>query len=357
MYEYDGAGRRVTKTANGNTTVYVYDGAGQLAAEYGGAAGVGTQYLTADALGSTRLVTDSAGAVVRSYDYLPFGEELRAGTAGRDSTFPPASPPAPDNATGIKAGFTGKERDAETGLDYFGARYFSGAQGRFTSSDQPLIDQDAKFPQSWNLYSYVRNNPLKYTDPNGEDCVYTNNYNNDGTVTVERGDCSQKNGTFINGTIDTKSLTVHNGNLEFGYSDPNGALGVHSMGLPEAPDPGLLALQRGTQLAEPGVNLAAEGLRMFGYIVNAPLMGLAECAAKGKDCSAASTAMAMIPGGEGETAAQIIAKFRAGSVLREFPGQYLNSTLKEIQRDAKQGSAVARKALKLLKDTRDKFTK
>jgi RHS repeat-associated protein len=37
--------------------------------------------------------------------------------------------------------FTGKERDAETGLDYFGARYFSGAQGRFTSPDLPLIDQ------------------------------------------------------------------------------------------------------------------------------------------------------------------------------------------------------------------------
>lgn len=66
---------------------------------------------------------------------------------------------------------TGKERDAETGLDYFGARYFSGAQGRFTSPDVPLADQWEKDPQSWNLYSYVRNNPLRFTDPTGRACV------------------------------------------------------------------------------------------------------------------------------------------------------------------------------------------
>jgi RHS repeat-associated protein len=67
--------------------------------------------------------------------------------------------------------FTGKERDAETGLDYFGARYMSSAQGRFTSPDLPLYDQHPTDPQSWNLYSYVRNNPLIYTDPDGRGCV------------------------------------------------------------------------------------------------------------------------------------------------------------------------------------------
>jgi RHS repeat-associated protein len=55
---------------------------------------------------------------------------------------------------------TGKERDTETGLDYFGARYFSGAQGRFTSPDEPFADQYESDPQSWNLYTYGRNNPL-----------------------------------------------------------------------------------------------------------------------------------------------------------------------------------------------------
>jgi RHS repeat-associated protein len=71
---------------------------------------------------------------------------------------------------GIRSRCTGKERDAESGLDYFGARYFSGAQGRFTSADAPFADQHAEDPQSWNLYGYVRNNPLKNTDPNGTDC-------------------------------------------------------------------------------------------------------------------------------------------------------------------------------------------
>lgn len=60
------------------------------------------------------------------------------------------------------------ERHAETGLDYFGARYFSGAQGRFTSPDNFLNDTTALDPQSWNLYAYARNNPLRYVDPNGE---------------------------------------------------------------------------------------------------------------------------------------------------------------------------------------------
>ncbi len=55
----------------------------------------------------------------------------------------------------------------ETGLDYFGARYFSGAQGRFTSPDPPLLDQHIEDPQSWNLYTYARNNPLRFIDPSG----------------------------------------------------------------------------------------------------------------------------------------------------------------------------------------------
>lgn len=63
--------------------------------------------------------------------------------------------------------FTGKERDEETGLDYFGARYFSGVQGRFTGPDAPFADQKETDPQSWNLYAYVRNKPLSYRDPDG----------------------------------------------------------------------------------------------------------------------------------------------------------------------------------------------
>ena len=148
-YSYDGEGRRVIKTLGGQTTVYVYDAAGNLAAEYGpSSGGHGTQYLTADALGSTRLVTDANGATVRCYDYLPFGEEILSGYAGRSA--PCFVPTSPDT---VSEKFTGKERDAETGLDYFGARYFSAAQGRFTSPD-PVIVTPARMqdPQRFNLW-------------------------------------------------------------------------------------------------------------------------------------------------------------------------------------------------------------
>jgi len=61
--------------------------------------------------------------------------------------------------------FTGKERDSETDLDYFGARYYSNGPGRFTSPD-PLLDSGRPWdPQTWNRYSYVRNNPISRIDP------------------------------------------------------------------------------------------------------------------------------------------------------------------------------------------------
>ena len=62
--------------------------------------------------------------------------------------------------------FTGKERDAESGLDYFGARYYGSSMGRFMSPDDGE-DQHPSNPQSWNLYSYGRNNPLIGTDDDG----------------------------------------------------------------------------------------------------------------------------------------------------------------------------------------------
>jgi RHS repeat-associated protein len=70
--------------------------------------------------------------------------------------------------------FTGKERDAETGLDYFGARYFSGAQGRFTSPDSPSY-ANRKNPQTWNLYAYALNNPVTFADADGHEIVCANN--------------------------------------------------------------------------------------------------------------------------------------------------------------------------------------
>ena len=64
--------------------------------------------------------------------------------------------------------FTGKELDAESGNDYFGARYYASAMGRWLSPDKPFADQHSANPQSWNLYSYTRNNPLTSVDSDGE---------------------------------------------------------------------------------------------------------------------------------------------------------------------------------------------
>ena len=75
---------------------------------------------------------------------------------------------------------TGKERDAETGLDYFGARYMSAAQGRFTSPDPLLASGRSAEPQTWNRYHYAGNNPLRYVDPDGLD-YYDQNGNRIGT--------------------------------------------------------------------------------------------------------------------------------------------------------------------------------
>ena len=171
-YEYDGGGRRVKKVADGVTTVYVYDALGRLAAEYASAAPANqpdctTCYLTVDHLGSTRLVTDAEGAPKRRTDYHPFGGEINPGYGNRNSVDGYAT----TDEFNLK--FTGKERDYESGLhlDYFGARYYAGAQGRFTSPDQPFADQSAPNPQSWNLYGYTRNNPLAFVDYDGRGAV------------------------------------------------------------------------------------------------------------------------------------------------------------------------------------------
>jgi RHS repeat-associated protein len=68
---------------------------------------------------------------------------------------------------------TGKERDTESGNDYFGARYFGSSMGRFLSPDAFWKDSHVADPQSWNEYVYARNNPLRYTDPTGENATVT----------------------------------------------------------------------------------------------------------------------------------------------------------------------------------------
>jgi len=164
QYRYDGDGRRVKKVETTGTTVFVYNAAGQLVAEYIDANQSGTvtmSYLTTDHLGSTRVVTDGAGGVKARYDYLPFGEEIESSIGGRSSV---AGYGASD---GIRQKFTGYERDSESGLDFAQARYYSSAQGRFTSPDPALASIDVSNPQTLSRYTYCLNNPLAYVDPDG----------------------------------------------------------------------------------------------------------------------------------------------------------------------------------------------
>jgi len=116
------------------------------------------QHYTVDHLGSPRLLTDDSANQIAAQTFLPFGEELQA-------TF--------SNGAAIKK-FTSHERDNDPGLtgtslDYMHARYFNGLTGKFLSVD-PVLGQST-VPQSWNRYSYVLNNPVGRTDPDGR-CVW-----------------------------------------------------------------------------------------------------------------------------------------------------------------------------------------
>lgn len=142
--------------------------------------GTDVRWLVSDHLGTPRMIFDQAGSVanMRRHDYLPFGEDLAAGGRGASLGYDVAGP---------RQKFTGKERDDETGLDYFLARYYSSTQGRFTSPDefksgphdlwvqgrghseeQPLVYADITNPQSLNKYQYAFNNPVRFVDPDGQ---------------------------------------------------------------------------------------------------------------------------------------------------------------------------------------------
>ncbi|MDE1155561.1 MAG: RHS repeat-associated core domain-containing protein [Acidobacteriaceae bacterium] len=116
-------------------------------------------------------------------------------------------------ATTCASRYTGKERDTESGLDYFGARYYGSSMGRFQSSDPSgMAFTSLSNPQSFNMYSYVQNNPLINVDPDGLDCVYIGG---DGTMTgFNRGDCDNSttekanSGYYFDGTVNTIYTTT-----------------------------------------------------------------------------------------------------------------------------------------------------
>src|SRR5437879_2512466 len=170
-YTYDGDDRRVQKSNGkfywygaGSDPITETDAAGNDPIDYiffGGkriarrdASGNVTYYF-ADHLGTARVVTNATGTILDDSDFYPFGgEHVVVSSSGNNYKF------------------TGKERDTETQLDDFDARYYSPQFGRFHSPDwsaipAPVPYADLGNPQTLNLYAYVKNNPLNLTDPTG----------------------------------------------------------------------------------------------------------------------------------------------------------------------------------------------
>jgi len=142
---------------------------------------------------------------------------------------------------------TGKERDPSSGLDNFGARYYASTMGRFMSPDDSFVAWDLSNPQSLNLYSYVLNNPLRFTDPTGHDCVYFNNAgngvesidpdNSSQSLNQQASDCSSNGGAYLNGTVDANSVkynpdtdtfNIQSSNALFQYNSTVTATGPNS---------------------------------------------------------------------------------------------------------------------------------
>jgi RHS repeat-associated protein len=158
-FVYDGDGNRVKKTEGGQTTVYVnryYEktGAEITTSYYLGSRlvaqrkGTDQSFILQDHLGSTAATTNASGSTTATIKYFSFGNcRNSTGTIPTDRKF------------------TGQRLDS-TGLYYYGARYYDDTIGRFISPDTFI--QNYTDPQSINRYTYVFNNPLRYTDPTGQ---------------------------------------------------------------------------------------------------------------------------------------------------------------------------------------------
>ena len=212
-------GRPLARLSGGQWTDLIY-GPNGLLAEVQGTQSAPPIYRLLDHLGNEVGTSDSTAQLINPLDYTPYGQ-IFSGT----TTDPYL--------------FTGKERDQESGLDYFGARYYGSTMGRFSSPDPSgLVFADPTNPQSFNLYAYVQNNPLVNADPNGLDCIYTSNLTST-SVSVEtvRGDCRSDtdNGVFVNGTVNTDSYKAQVGSdgdvhLGFGYTSDDDSGGSSNGG-------------------------------------------------------------------------------------------------------------------------------
>jgi len=141
---------------------YVYRNGMLLASFESPDAAVAERHYHVDHLGTPRLITNAQRGALAIEGYLPFGGRA----PGRETARIDFSE---------RMQFTGHERDGDGSLyrptlDYMHARYYTPQWGRFLSVD-PYLDVKKALvePQRWNRYSYVTNNPLRYTDPDGKE--------------------------------------------------------------------------------------------------------------------------------------------------------------------------------------------
>jgi RHS repeat-associated protein len=115
-------------------------------------------YLTADHLGSPRVITNQNGAVTTRKDYMAFGDEATSAQRTANPNY---------DSSETRKGYTGYEKDTESGLEFAQARYYNATHGRFTSIDPLTASASIRNPQTFNRYSYVLNSPYKFVDPLG----------------------------------------------------------------------------------------------------------------------------------------------------------------------------------------------
>jgi RHS repeat-associated protein len=150
---------RVTTTAPaGVANKYYIHSPERVVAVVTQGAGAATEYIHVDHLGSVDVLTDANGAVAERRSYDAFGQRRNPGWGQP----PPASFPSLTDV-----GFTGQEDDSELGLVNMKGRMYDPQVGRFLTTD-PIVSEPLS-AQSWNPYSYVRNNPLNRVDPSGFD--------------------------------------------------------------------------------------------------------------------------------------------------------------------------------------------
>jgi RHS repeat-associated protein len=159
-YHYDGEGKRVKKISDLETTIFVYNGGGQLVAEYSTQQSSTPQvsYLTQDHLGSPRIITDNVGKVIARKDFNAFGDETSSAQRTELLGYKPEE---------VRRDYTGYQKDDESGLEFAQARYYNNKHGRFTSVDPLVASANVKDPQTFNRYRYGLNSPYKFTDPLG----------------------------------------------------------------------------------------------------------------------------------------------------------------------------------------------